>query len=133
MRTRLAVMAVATFAAIALLVPAGVASARGGTERERQGTCDPRGRWELSLDKEGGKIEVDYEVTARRAGQRWKVVIKHEGTKIFDGSKITRRDDDDRPDFEIDRRVDDRSGVDGFRTRARNMVTGAVCTGSLSI
>jgi hypothetical protein len=133
MRTRLATMAVATIAVIALLVPAGIASARGGTEREKHGSCDPAGRWELSLDKEAGKIEVDYEVTSRPAGQRWKVVIKHDGTKIFDGSKITRRDDDDRPDFEVDRRVDDHAGVDRFTTRARNTVTGALCTGSLSI
>lgn len=133
MRTRLAMMAAATVTAIALLMPAGIASARGGTERDKHGSCDPSGRWELSLDKEGGKIEVDYEVTSGPAGQRWKVVIKHDGTKIFDGSKVTRRDDDDRPDFEVDRRVDDRSGIDRFSTRARNTVTGAVCTGSLSV
>lgn len=108
-----------------LLVPAGVAIA-GGVEVEVKGACHPRGRWELSLDKEGGRIEVDFEVTAA-AGQRWHVVMRHNGVKIFDGSRITRLDDDDRPDFEIERWVDDRVGWDRFKARAVNTSTGAVC------
>jgi hypothetical protein len=137
MRTRIVTVAIAATAIFALLLPAGSASAsasvRGGIERERHGGCDPRGHWELSLDKENGRIEVDYEVTSRRAGQRWKVVLRHDGVKFFDGVRVTRRDDDDRPDFEVERRVNDRAGTDRFKARARNTVTGAVCRGKLSI
>ncbi|MGH2539833.1 MAG: hypothetical protein ACRDGK_04885, partial [Actinomycetota bacterium] len=85
------------------------------------------------LDREGSRIEVDYEVTSKRAGQRWKVKIKHDGVTIFDGSRVTRLDDDDRPDFEIDRSVKNNAGTDHFWAVARNSVTGAVCRGGLSI
>jgi hypothetical protein len=132
MRKTIAGTAVAAAVAVALVLPATSASA-DGIEREKRGSCDPKGRWELSLDKENGRIEMDYEVTSKPAGQRWKVVIRHDGTKIFDGVKVTQKDDDDLPDLEVERTVNDTSGSDTFKARARNTATGAVCRGSLSI
>jgi hypothetical protein len=132
MRTRIVTTAVACLTAIALLVPAGVANA-GGVEKVKHGQCDPKGRWELSVDKEAGRIEVDLEITSAPAGQRWKVVMRHNDAKIFDGMKVTRRDDDDKPDLEVERHVDDRPGIDRFRVRARNTVTGAVCRAAIWI
>lgn len=134
MRKGIITMAIASIATIALLVPASAASPRQERlDRERHEACDPSGRWELDLDREGSRIEVDYEVTSGPAGERWKVEIQHDGVKIFDGSRMTRLDDDDRPDFETDRSVKNHAGTDHFWASARNAVTGAVCRGGLSI
>ena len=62
MRKTIFTAAIAAVATIALLIPAGAATA-GGVEKEKHGQCTPKGRWELSLDKEAGRIEVDFEVT----------------------------------------------------------------------
>jgi hypothetical protein len=132
MRKKIGMIAIAAVAAVALTLPASAASA-DGVEREKRGTCDPSGRWELSLDKEHGKIDVDFEVTSKRAGQRWKVVLRHDGSKFYEGTKVTRVDDDERPDLEVERTVNDRSGTDTFKARARNKATGAVCRAVLSI
>jgi hypothetical protein len=132
MRKSVITTAIAFVATIALLIPAGAASA-GGVEKDRHGRCQPKGRWELSLDKEGGRIEVDLEVTSGPAGQRWKVVMRHDGAKFFDGSRVTRRDDDDRPDLEIERWVEDTVGWDRFRVKATNNATGARCIAKLAI
>jgi hypothetical protein len=61
------------------------------------------------------------------------ITMKHDGVRFFHGSKVTRLDDDDRPDLEIDRKVANHSGVDRFRVRAVQPATGAVCRVSLSI
>jgi hypothetical protein len=132
MRKTIITAAIAAVATIALLIPAGAAGA-GGVEKEKHGQCTPKGRWELSLDKEAGRIEADFEVTARPAGQRWKVVMRHDGVKVFDGSKVTGLDDDPRPDFEIERWVKDTVGWDRFRVTATNQVTGARCVAKLKI
>jgi hypothetical protein len=132
MRKTIFTAAIAAVATIALLIPAGAATA-GGVEKEKHGQCTPKGRWELSLDKEAGRIEVDFEVTARPAGQRWKVVMRHDGVKFFDGTRVTRLDDDPRPDFEIERSVKDTVGWDRFRVKATNLATGAHCVAKLKI
>jgi hypothetical protein len=132
LRRAFAPMVVACVATAALFAPAGVANA-GGVEQEKHGRCDPRGRWELSVDKEAGRIEVDLEITSAPAGQRWNVVIRHNGAKDFDGTKVTRRDDDDKPDLEVERHVDERIGWDRFKARATNTVTGAACRAKLRI
>lgn len=135
MTRKLISTAVAALAVIALLIPAGIANAdmERERERERHGSCDPRGRWELQLEKDGAHIEVDAEVTSGPAGQRWTVKLHHDGTKIADVEKRTRTDDDERPDLEVERRVHDRQGLDRFRVVARNTATGAHCAGVLSI
>ena len=132
MRKSFITSAIASVATIAMLIPTGAAGA-GGIEKEKHGRCTPKGRWELSLDKEGGRIEVDFEVTSRPAGHRWKVVMRHDGVTFFDGSKVTRLDDDDRPDFEIERWVKDTVGWDRFRVKATDQVTGARCIAKLKI
>ena len=132
-RKTIITMAVATVAALAMLVPAGLANAGDGPDRQRHGRCDPRGRYEFELDRDDGRIEVDYEVTSRRAGQRWVITLKHDGIRFFQGARVTRLDDDDRPDLEVDREVANHAGVDRFRVKAVQPATGSVCRVSLSI
>jgi len=96
-------------------------------EVERKGTCTNSSRWELELEKDDGRIEVEFEVTTRRAGQAWRVRGFQNGQRFVAVTKVAKRDDDDRPDFEVERDRPDRRGVDRFRFRAVNTVTGEVC------
>ncbi len=127
MARRIIGFALAGIAALALVVPGGAANAARGGGVEKHGSCDGRGRWELDLERDNGRIEVDFEVTAAPAGQRWKIKIHHDGVKVFQGTRVTHLDDDDRPDLEVDRSVKDHIGLDRFTVRARNTVTGAFC------
>ena len=85
--------------------------------------------WELSLDRDDGKIEFELDIDTPRSGQRWGIVIKQNDNAFFSD---TRRTDDDE-DIEIDRDRPDRSGTDRFSFRAVNRATGEVCEGGLSI
>jgi hypothetical protein len=114
-----------------LLVPPTLAAA--DDDVERKGTCSNNSRWELELEKDDGRIEVEFEVTTKRAGQKWRVRILQNDTLTFKGTRVAKRDDDDRPDFEVEIDRRDRPGVDRFRARAVNTVTGEVCVGRARI
>ena len=116
----------ATVAATSLAVGALPAAA---ADREREGDCSARSDWDLELDRDDGEIEVDLEIDGRRAGERWRVVIKQNGSVFFDA---TRRADDDG-DVDIERDRPDTSGTDRFWFRATSVRTGEVCQGSLRI
>lgn len=126
------IMRYATIGAVSLtmLLPAGIAHA---DDVERKGSCSKTSRWEFELDRDDGRIEVEYEVTARKAGEKWRARIWQNDNRIFKGTRVTRRDDDDRPDFEVELKRPDRKGTDRFRARAVNTVTGEVCKGSAKI
>lgn len=118
---------------LALLLPAAEGAIADGREKVNRGSCGGSTKWKLQAEHDDGKIEVEYEVTSPKAGQKWRVVLRHDGNPIFKGTKTTRRDDDDRPDFEVERRVGDHKGIDRFKARAKNTATGRVCKGSVSL
>jgi hypothetical protein len=122
---RIAAPLIATLALTALVGSAPVA----GADAERERDCSARSDWELSLDKDDGRIEFELDIDTPRSGQRWGIVIKQNGNVFFEN---TRRTDGDG-DIEIDRDRRDRSGTDRFSFRAVNRVTGEVCQGRLSI
>jgi hypothetical protein len=121
---RIAAPLITTLALTALVGSAPVAA---GVDRERD--CSGGSDWELSLDRDDGKIEFELDIDTSRSGQRWGIVIKQNDNAFFSD---TRRTDDDE-DIEIDRDRPDRSGTDRFSFRAVNRATGEVCEGGLSI
>lgn len=48
--------------------------------------------WDLSLDKERGRIEADLDIDSDRSGQRWKITMKHNGKTIYSGTRTTDAD-----------------------------------------
>jgi hypothetical protein len=110
-----------------MLGPAAVAE---DDDVHRHGGCSDSSRWELDLEREGGRIEVDYEVDTDVAGQRWRVKLVHNGDVFFRGVRETHGRDGS---FEVERRTDDASGTDCFIGRAVNKRTGEVCRGTASI
>lgn len=61
------------------LVAAPAAQALPAFERDKAGTCSAGAWWELSLDRESGILEVDFDVERARPGERWTFTIKHNG------------------------------------------------------
>jgi hypothetical protein len=112
-------------AALALVVPAGIAAA-GDRDVIRRGSCSDSSDWKLKLSPEDGRIEVEFEVDQNVSGDRWRVRIRHGDEVAFRGSRTT---GGASGSFEVEIVENDRSGVDRFRARAKNTSTGEVCVG----
>ena len=111
---------------LALAVPAGVAVA-GDRDVIREGPCSTSSDWKLKLSPEDGRIEVEFEVDQNVSGDRWRVKIRHDGDRVFRGTRTT---GGASGSFEVRIIEDDRAGADTFRARARNLSTDEVCRGS---
>ena len=118
------VLALAT--SLALVVPAGVAVA-GDRDVIQEGRCSASSDWKLKLSPEDGRIEVEFEVDQNVSGDRWRVKIRHDGDRVFRGTRTT---GGASGSFELRIVEDDRAGADTFRARARNLSTDEVCRGS---
>lgn len=92
----------------------------------RRGACSGASDWKLKLSEENGRIEVEYEVDQNRAGDRWRVRIRHDDALVFTGRRTTRAPSGS---FEVRILQRDRAGDDVFRGRAVNLRTGEVCGG----
>ena len=119
-------LVVAILAVLALAVPAGIASA-GNNDVIQEGSCSGSSHWKLKLSPEDGRIEVEFEVDQNVSGDRWRVKIRHDGDRVFRGTRTT---GGASGSFEVRIVEDDRAGADTFRARARNLSTDEVCRGS---
>jgi hypothetical protein len=106
-------------------VLAGPAAAKDG-DVIRRGACSGRSDWKLKLSDQDGRIEVDFEVDQNRAGEVWRVRIRHDGDLVFAGRRTTRA-----PSGSFGVRIlqGNRVGDDAFRARAVNTRTGETCLG----
>jgi hypothetical protein len=100
-----------------------------GRDVERTGACSLSSRWDLELDTEGARIEVDFEVDRAQAGKTWHVTLKHNGTTFFTGTRVT----DHEGEFDVEKSTADASGTDYYRARATQAASGEVCVGRASI
>jgi hypothetical protein len=123
------------FATTASLVAAGglllatAPAALADDEKEKDGDCSMKSDWELELEKDDGKIEIEFDVDTPRSGQTWRVRVLHNGDLSYKGKRVT----DDDGEYEVDRKVRDRAGKDRIVVRGVNAKTGEVCRGALSI
>jgi hypothetical protein len=119
-------IALALATSLALLVPAGIASA-GNSDVIREGSCAGSSDWKIKLSPENGRIEVEFEVDQNVSSDRWRVKIRNDGDRVFRGTRTT---GGASGSFELRIVEDDRAGADTFRARARNLSTDEVCSGS---
>ena len=122
-------IALALATSLALVVPAGIASA-GNKDVIREGSCSGSSDWKIKLSPENGRIEVEFEVDQNVSGDRWRVRIRHDGDRVFRGTRTT---GGASGSFELRIVEDDRAGADTFRARARNLSTDEVCGGSATL
>ncbi|MGB7982282.1 MAG: hypothetical protein WCF36_15990 [Candidatus Nanopelagicales bacterium] len=131
MRTEFALVGTALITAGALALPAtaNAAPVRADVERDAGGRCAATSTWDLGLEKERGRIEVDFEIDSRRSGERWKIKVTHNDRTIFNRTRITDREGE----IDVDRDVRNKRGTDRFTVRAVNKGTGEVCRATLRI
>lgn len=110
------------------LVVAGASPAAADVERDKSGRCTGSSSYQLDLEKERNRIEVDLEIDSRTRGERWAVKVRHNGKVFYDRARIT----DDDGEFDVDRRVPNRKGKDTISFTATSS-SGEKCTGSLRI
>ena len=89
-RTRMRTVGTAGLIAITALAVAAPVSA--DVEREQRGTCEGGSRWELSLEREHGHIDIDLEVDTVQVGRAWKVKLWHEGSRFLTVRRTTDRE-----------------------------------------
>jgi hypothetical protein len=109
--------------AAGMLAVAPVASARDG-DVIRTGSCSGQSDWKLKLSPENGRIEVEFEVDQNVIGDTWRVVLRHNGTRFFRGTRTTTAPSGS---FEVRRVVDNLPGDDVITARATNLSTGETC------
>jgi hypothetical protein len=115
----------------AVVIPAAALPAvAGDNDVRRSGGCSKASTWKLKLSPENGRLEVEYEVDQNVSGDAWRVVLRHDGDRIFRGRRTTAGRSGS---FEVRRVVNNTSGSDHFRARARNLSTDETCRGSASI
>ena len=71
-------------------------------------------------------FEVDQNVN----GQKWRVALKRNGHRFFRGVRTTHAPSGS---FDVERSVKNGPGPDRIKARARNLQTGEVCKGALTI
>ena len=127
-RTATAATAAAAIAGMVLAVPATAAPVRTDVEREKGGRCSATSAWDLSLEKERGRIDIDVDIESRQAGEQWTVKVMHNGRTAFDRTRTT----DDEGELDVDRTVRNKRGTDTIAFTARSSA-GETCRGSLRI
>ena len=105
---------------------ATAASASGGDDDGviRTGTCSGGARWKLEVKNDDGRLEVEGEIDSNVVGQRWRWVLRHNGSVSDRGTGTTAGRSGS---FEVERRMVDLAGTDAVVLRA--VRDGQVCRG----
>lgn len=124
---------IAAVAATTAVVAGGIgltatAAQADGIERSKTIRCAGNTQAELSLEKEHGWIEVDFDLEHAVPNQAWKVRVKHNGTRVLRTTRVT----DYEGDLDVSRQVKDLPGKDKIVARAKNSA-GQVCRVTLKI
>jgi hypothetical protein len=123
-------IAAALIVAFAALAAAATAPAKGDDGTLKRGSCSGSADWKLKAKQDDGLIETQFEVDQNVVGRRWKVVIRQNGVKRFEGIRRTKAPSGS---FEVRRLLDDKSGADRIVAKARALSNGQTCRGELSI
>jgi hypothetical protein len=129
MKRTAALLATSAVAATGLgITGASAAQADVDIEREKSKRCSGSSFATLSLEKEFGRIDADFEIENATPGRSWNVRIKHHGKTVLRTSRVA----DYEGDIDVTQQVGDRSGKDRFIARAKGP-NGEVCRVKLSI
>ncbi len=111
-----------------LLALAGGAYSHDGDEVRVAKSCATSATARLRLRARDSTIRVDFELSSRRPGVLWSLLVLHERRIIFRGSLRTGADGD----LEVRRTVDDWYGPQTISVRARS-ASGNVCSVTATI
>jgi len=111
------------------VVPASPVAARDG-DVVRTGNCSAATDWKLKAGHRDGRIEVEFEVDSNRNGQTWRVRILDNTVLRFSGTRVTRAPSGS---FSVERTIRNMAGRDSIVARARNLATGELCVGRVTV
>jgi hypothetical protein len=123
-------------ASLLMLAPAAQAGGGGGGggggngDVITRGSCSGQSDWKLKVKPDNSRLELEFEVDSNVNGQSWNVRIKQNGSRIFNGTRVTQGPSGS---FDLTRRPSDSAGTDRFVARATNPSTGETCVGQISI
>ena len=95
---------------------------------ERHGAC-ASGHYDFSVDREGGGWEVSADLENVRPDSRWRVVLRHDGTKI---ASVVRRADFEG-DLDVDRYRADSAGADKFTMKIKRVGGTTSCGAQITV
>ena len=123
---RLALAAVA--AALLPALPTSAFARDGGDDDRREvrvkGSCGRGATAKLKLKERDGRIEAEFEVDRNRAGERWRVVLSHDGRVTH---RLNARTSGRSGSFSVERSLPDYSGADRVSARGYGP-KGLTCT-----
>jgi hypothetical protein len=90
---------------------------------EKSGTCGGA-RFELDVEKDDGRFEVEADVDNARPGSQWRVVLKHDGQTYVNQVRTADREGD----VSVDRDRRNTAGKDVFRLNVRQVGTDTICS-----
>ena len=102
----------------------------GGSGVRKSGPCSASSDWKLKAKHDNGRIETEWEVDSNRSGQTWRVRIRDNGVLVVATRATT---GGASGSFSVQRRIANRAGTDSLVVRARNLSSGQICVGRLSI
>ena len=129
MKKSLTLVLMTLAASAALLVLAGVASARNG-DVSAAGTCSGSSTSKIKLGPRDGAIEVQFEVDQNRNGVVWNVSLTQNGSVVFSGTAKTKAPSGS---FEVRRTLVNTAGSDVIVGMAINPATGETCIASATV
>lgn len=120
--------ATAALGATALVaVPLTVLATSPANAIEKSGRCSGA-RFELDVDKEDGRFEVEAEIDAK-PGSTWRVVLKHDGKKFYDRVRTADREGD----VSVERYRSNTKGKDVFRVNVRKVGSDTTCSRAITL
>jgi hypothetical protein len=128
MRTFVTLALTALAAAFVLVVAAPAAA--GDDDIIRRGACTGASDWKLKVGLDDGKIDTEFEVDQNVNGQRWRVVLRRDGSRFFRGARTTHAPSGS---FEVDRKTGNPAGPNRIVGRAVNLSSGEICRGAATI
>jgi len=99
-----------------------------GIENEKTKRCSAGSFAQLSLEKEFGRIDVDFDIENASPRGVWMVRVKHNGKRILKTQRVA----DYEGELDVSANVKDKAGKDRFIARAKGP-GGEVCRVKLGI
>ena len=123
-------LATAVVLAVALpTLAAGTAQAKSDADVVNRGSCTGSTNWKIKAKPDDGRIEVESEIDSNKNGQKWRWVLKHDGSVSARGTSTTRAPSGS---FSVERRTVNGPGTDHFKFRATR-ASGEVCVARVNL